>query len=162
MLYVSDAQRRRLEPLYQRMLSGVACAPPAPPVAGEREGWIDGGRAGRKLRWVMNGNYIDPAEFPFRDRAGESSAGQPLVVGRLSRPDPHKFPPDFPQFYEGLGLSNPEFRVMGWNDGNDARWPGRSCLTRSCWKLLAPLAETHGAISARPGFVRLFAARPIP
>ncbi len=87
----------------------------------------------------MNGNYIDPAEFPFRDRTGESSAGQPLVVGRLSRPDPHKFPPDFPQFYEDLGLKNPEFRVMGWNDEMAARWPGRRFDER--WKLLAPLAE---------------------
>ena len=141
-LYVSEAQRRALEPHYRRMLSGESSTPTPEPDAGAREGWINGGQATRKLRWVMNGNYIDPAQFPFRDRAPENSPGQPLVVGRLSRADPHKFPPDFPQFYENLGLKNPQFRIMGWNEEMAACWPRHHFDER--WKLLPPLAEPTG------------------
>ena len=50
--------------------------------------------------WAITGNYIAPEMFPFSERGRAADA--PLVIGRLSRPDPAKFPADFPEFYESL------------------------------------------------------------
>jgi glycosyltransferase involved in cell wall biosynthesis len=139
-LYVSEAQRRILEPQYARILSGATELLPFEGQPGQSEGWIGDAATGRRLRWVMTGNYIDPREFPFRDRPARQPGERPLVVGRLSRPDPAKFPPDFPSFYEQLGLRNARFRVMGWSGQLAAQWPHHRFDER--WDLLPPLAET--------------------
>ena len=138
-LYVSDAQRRTLEPQYQRILSGETQLPPFHGKPAESEGWIIDSNTGRKLRWVMTGNYIDPGEFPFLKRDPTQADDRPLTVGRLSRPDPAKFPPDFPRFYENLGLRQARFRVMGWSRQLAAQWPDHVFDHR--WELLLPLAE---------------------
>lgn len=138
-LYVSEAQRRILESHYARLLSGQAALPPFAGRPGDAEGWIAPAPGARRLRWVMTGNYIDPAEFPYRER-GIDRAGDPVVVGRLSRPDPAKFPPEFPRFYEGLGLRNARFRVMAWSEQLARQWTGHSFDSR--WELLPALAES--------------------
>lgn len=58
----------------------------------------------------ITGNYIDPSFFPFTERHNEE-----FTVGRLSRPDPAKYPEDFPVFYECLELPEVRFRVMAWD-----------------------------------------------
>jgi glycosyltransferase involved in cell wall biosynthesis len=59
---------------------------------------------------TITGNYIDPGLFPVKQRDPRR-----MVIGRLSRPDPDKFPEDFPVFYECLELRNARFRVMAWS-----------------------------------------------
>jgi glycosyltransferase involved in cell wall biosynthesis len=86
------------------------------------------------------GNYIDPEVFPFRLRGRWKEEGRPFTIGRLSRPDPDKFPDDFPFTYEGLGLAKPvRFRVMGWSEDLARRWPGH--VFDNNWELLPPAAE---------------------
>ncbi len=140
LLYVSEEQRRLLEPQYRRILGGEMSLRPFESDPGSLEGWINAPGSERKLRWVMTGNYIDPREFPFRKRPPAGSEGRPLHIGRLSRPDPAKFPADFPDFYESLGLRNARFRVMAWTSQLAARWPNHVFDAR--WDLLPPLAET--------------------
>jgi glycosyltransferase involved in cell wall biosynthesis len=65
------------------------------------------------LPWAMTGNYVDPDPFPFAPR--HVSATEPFTIGRLSRPDPDKYPEDFPAFYEALDLSC-RYRVMAWSE----------------------------------------------
>jgi hypothetical protein len=60
---------------------------------------------------VLVPNYVEPDDFPFRERRGPD-----FVIGRLSRPDPGKYPADFPVFYEELGLDHARFRVQSWTD----------------------------------------------
>jgi glycosyltransferase involved in cell wall biosynthesis len=136
-LYVSPAQRAALEPEYRRILRGALGREPGnrmEPASSGIDGWIEGRTPRERLRWVMVGNYIDPVAFPFRLRSARADA--PLTIGRLSRPDPLKFPSDFPQSYEELGLRNPRFRVMGWGPALSARWPTHQFDGR--WELLAP------------------------
>jgi len=85
----------------------------------------------------MVGNYIEPDAFPFRDRSMRRT--RCLTVGRLSRPDPSKFPSDFPESYERLQLNKPRFRVMGWSHELRARWPDHQFDER--WELLEPGAD---------------------
>lgn len=131
-LYVSPAQRMALEPGYRDALAANSV------VEGEAE--LFGGiprRQGAPLEWMMTGNWIDPSFFPCRPR-GEN--GKPFTVGRLSRPDPDKFPDNFPKFYERLGLRNPvRFRVMGWSDQLRERWCEHEFDAR--WELLPTAAE---------------------
>ena len=42
----------------------------------------------------MTGNYIDPDDYEWRERRNAT-----FTLGRLSRPDPVKYPVDFPVFY---------------------------------------------------------------
>lgn len=59
---------------------------------------------------LITGNYIDPEDYRFRERR------HPVFsIGRLSRPDPAKFPLDFPVLYEELGLQDAKFRIMAWS-----------------------------------------------
>ena len=68
---------------------------------------------------TMVGNYIDPDDFHWRERRNET-----FTIGRLSRPDPVKFPLDFPNFYELLGLGDVRYRVMAWSEemAKQYRW----------------------------------------
>jgi glycosyltransferase involved in cell wall biosynthesis len=56
-------------------------------------------------------NYIAPENFACVERANAT-----LTIGRLSRPDPVKYPADFPVFYEELGLKEVTYRVQAWSD----------------------------------------------
>ena len=134
-LYVSTEQRAELEPQYIHMLTGIR--PPTPEFVNEQE--VEGWLGGRRVRWVMTGNYIDPAEFPFVERAPRGTPPRPLVVGRVSRADADKFPDDFPESYERLGLEHARFRVMGWGGKLLERWPRERFDER--WELLPPRAE---------------------
>ena len=59
----------------------------------------------------ITGNYVHPPFFPFAERRHGTFA-----IGRLSRPDPAKYPEDFPVFYESLELPESRFRVMAWDE----------------------------------------------
>lgn len=117
-LYVSPVQRIALEPHYQRTLCGDLEDPMSVKLTRRKTGVIRGESA--DLPWVMVGNYIDPAAFPFRER--DATRRERLVIGRLSRPDPAKFPVDFPQSFEQLGLKRPRFKVMAWSTAMSAKW----------------------------------------
>ena len=133
LMYVSPGQRAALEPAYRK-----ACgAPVEEPAMDLLWGEIPRRRA-TLLPWVMAGNWIDPAAFPYRRRGtGERSV---FTIGRLSRPDPDKFPDDFPDSYERLGLKEPaRFRVMGWSEALSERWCEHEFDAR--WELLPPASE---------------------
>ena len=131
-LYVSPEQRAALEPAYRE-----ACGA-APGLEETAAPWGTIDRPGTApLPWVMTGNWIDPGAFPFRQRGAEPES--PFTVGRLSRPDPDKFPDNFPSTYERLGLREPaRFRVMGWSEKLSERWCEHTFDQR--WELLAPAA----------------------
>lgn len=78
----------------------------------------------------ITGNYICPTYFPYHQRAPADS----IVVGRLSRDDPQKYPVQFPQSYESLGLKNPRFRVMAWTERMNRTVPDFQFDSR--WELL--------------------------
>ena len=61
------------------------------------------------------GNYIDADDFCWKERTNPV-----LTIGRLSRPDPFKYPYNFPVFYEDLCPFECRFRVMAW-DNNVAK-----------------------------------------
>ncbi len=130
-LFTSAAQRAVLEPGYRQALRNTESVDVS---RGDQWGEIASPDGRRRLRWVETGNYIDPARFPFRERAPKRP-GEPFVIGRVSRPDPDKFPDDFPASYERLGLREPvRFRVLGWSDQMAARWPEHVYDAR--WELL--------------------------
>jgi hypothetical protein len=56
------------------------------------------------------GNYIDPDDYAWRPRTNPI-----FTIGRLSRPDPTKYPLDFPVFYEELEIEEARYRVMAWS-----------------------------------------------
>ncbi|HTL56220.1 MAG TPA: hypothetical protein VL361_11110 [Candidatus Limnocylindrales bacterium] len=89
-----------------------------------------------KLPSVITGNYIDPTYFPFRPRRNETFA-----IGRLSRPDPEKFPEDFPVFYEALELPDTRFRVMAWSQQMARKYRWHHFDDR--WELLPALKESQ-------------------
>ena len=60
---------------------------------------------------AIPGNYVAPEDFEFKERRNNT-----FTIGRLSRPDPDKYPEDFPVFYEELGLPDVKYRVMAWDD----------------------------------------------
>ena len=65
------------------------------------------------------GNYIDPDDFAYQVRRNPV-----FTIGRVSRPDPVKYPLNFPQFYESLGIRDIRFRVMAWSEAlsRQYRW----------------------------------------
>lgn len=137
-LYTSPIQRELLEPGYLHAISNgltpLDILPLKDPDA--EQGILRSSHTGRTMRWFMTGNYIDPAEFPFIQRTGQRI----FTAGRVSRPDPEKFPDDFPDSYEGLGLREPcRFRVLGWSGQVQSRWPSHHFDNR--WELLPPGAE---------------------
>jgi glycosyltransferase involved in cell wall biosynthesis len=127
-LYVSPTQRLALEPGYREAM-GVMKEIPADSLL-HTSGMIG------PLPWVMTGNYIDPQEFPMKPIRQPGAA---FTIGRLSRPDPMKYPDDFPKFYERLGLREPvRFRVMAWSEGLTERWSHHEFDAR--WELLESAA----------------------
>jgi len=137
-LYVSPVQRAALEPGYRQALAG-GVTPPEPASLTDPDACAGVLRTGngRTLRWAMPGNYIAPARFPFQRRG---AGGRPFTIGRLSRPDPDKFPDDFPASYERLGLKEPcRFRVMAWSERLQERWAEHEFDHR--WELLPQAAE---------------------
>ena len=83
----------------------------------------------------ITGNYIDPTYFPFRPRKNS------FAIGRLSRPDPEKYPEDFPVFYEALELPKARFRVMAWSKQLARKYRWHHFDSR--WELLPALKETQ-------------------
>ena len=73
----------------------------------------------RNVPFAFTGNYIDPDDFCWIDRRHPT-----FTIGRLSRPDPEKYPYDFPVFYEELLPFETHFRVMAWNEelSNQYKW----------------------------------------
>lgn len=88
------------------------------------------------LPGVITGNYIDPEQFPFRERRHSTFA-----IGRLSRADPAKYPEDFPVFYECLGLADTRFRVMAWDQALHEKYRWHRFDER--WDLLASEQEAQ-------------------
>ena len=82
----------------------------------------------------ITGNYIEPQAFPFIERRNPTFA-----IGRLSRPDPAKYPEDFPVFYECLGLGDVRFRVMAWSEDLRRKYAWHRFDDR--WDLLESEAE---------------------
>lgn len=85
---------------------------------------------------MVTGNYIDPRDFNFRQRRNKT-----FTIGRLSRPDPEKYPEDFPVFYEALELPDARFRVMAWD--RYLAWKYRWHTFDERWDLLKPMQETQ-------------------
>src|ERR1043166_1241811 len=115
-------------------------------------------------RWYGNlpsavtGNYIDPRFFPFKERWRAPRRFEEFVIGRLSRPDPAKFPDDFPESYERLnetrisrigakGIrvnsrnSRLRFRVMAWSEELTRVFAAERFRGR--WELLHKEAESQ-------------------
>ncbi|HWB07319.1 MAG TPA: glycosyltransferase [Verrucomicrobiales bacterium] len=139
LLYVSPVQRQKLEPGYRHAMGyrgGAANLVENPKAS---HGWLHSPDGKRSVRWVTAGNYVDPALFPFRPRGDWRAEDRPFTIGRLSRPDPHKFPDNFPESYEGLGLEDPvRFRVMAWSLDLSRRWEKHTFDSR--WELLPTAA----------------------
>ncbi|MCS1411998.1 MAG: hypothetical protein M2R45_05201 [Verrucomicrobia subdivision 3 bacterium] len=68
---------------------------------------------------VIVENYIDPDDFHWKERRNET-----FTIGRLSRPDPVKYPLNFPHFYEALVPGDVRYRVMAWSEemAKQYRW----------------------------------------
>ncbi len=78
---------------------------------------------------VIVGNYIDPDDFSWRPRRNPV-----FTIGRISRPDPVKYPLNFPQFYESFGIQDVRYRVMAWSDELDSQYRWHRFDSR--WELL--------------------------
>jgi hypothetical protein len=65
----------------------------------------------------LTGNYIDPDDYQWRERQNAL-----FTIGRLSRPDPMKYPLDFPVFYEEMDLKEVRYRVMAWSKDLDRQY----------------------------------------
>ena len=150
-LFVSSGQRAALAQSYAQMSGATlpqrSAALRMPRVAepGLREKVLSG-KLGQ-VRWVETGNYIDPACYRWRDRRRGSVKGGAFVIGRLSRAAVEKFPADFPDSYESLGLRGKvRARVMAWSDELSARWPGMGGEgARLRWELLGAMEEEPAA-----------------
>ena len=88
----------------------------------------------RGIPFAIPGNYVAPEDFAFRERTNAV-----FTMGRLSRPDPGKYPEDFPVFYEEMGLDDVRFRVMAWNDKLRQKYRWHRFGER--WELLGPQKE---------------------
>lgn len=78
----------------------------------------------------MVGNYIDPDDFAWQPRSNST-----FSIGRISRPDPVKYPLNFPHFYESFGINDIRFRVMAWSNSLSAQYRWHRFDHR--WELLA-------------------------
>lgn len=83
---------------------------------------------------AIPGNYVAPEDFEFVERKSPA-----FTIGRLSRPDPDKYPEDFPVFYEELGLPEVKYRVMAWDDALRKKYRWHRFGPE--WELLKPMQE---------------------
>jgi glycosyltransferase involved in cell wall biosynthesis len=135
-LYVSEVQRESLEPHYVAARTGSL---KAHTISDRNSLWGELKHAsGRHLPWAITGNYVDPSLFPAKD-SRLKKPHEPIVVGRLSRADPDKFPDNFPASYENLGLRNAHFRVMAWNEPLAQKYSAYQFDSR--WELLPAMKE---------------------
>ncbi len=88
----------------------------------------------RNVPFSLVGNYIAPDDFEFVPRRNPV-----FTIGRLSRPDPDKYPEDFPVFYEELGFNDIRYRVMAWNDELRKKYSWHRFGLQ--WDLLSPQKE---------------------
>jgi Glycosyl transferases group 1 len=88
----------------------------------------------RGIPSAIPGNYVAPEDFEFVERRNAT-----FTIGRLSRPDPDKYPEDFPVFYEELGLSEVKYRVMAWDDNLRRKYSWHRFGAE--WELLGPQKE---------------------
>lgn len=102
-LYVSNTQRSVLSPIVDK----VICSG-------------NGIKYESDCREYTIGNYINPVYFPYVDRTFNKNC---VTIGRCSRPDPLKFPDDFPEFYESLAVPA-RFAVMGWDAQMGKKYAG--------------------------------------
>ena len=136
-LYASNAQRHVLEPDYWLLLAGGNAAYEAQETGEYGNLLLPDGTA---VPWVVVGNYISPENFPYIDRTINRRFKDQFVIGRLSRDDYHKYPTDFPSFYQGLGLAEPvRYRAMAWSPALSEHWP-ETAFTGN-WDRLPILAE---------------------
>ena len=80
---------------------------------------------------VLIRNHITPEDFPYTERSNET-----FTMGRLSRPDPVKFPMDFPVFYEELGLDDVKFRIQAWSKEMEKKFSWHRFDSR--WEFFKP------------------------
>lgn len=132
-LFTSRVQLELLEPGYRAALGN---AEQFESEADAKWGMINAAAGCQPVRWVETGNYIDASQFQFRERGGDRrKPGDAFTLGRVSRPDPDKFPDDFPASYEGLRLQEPvKFRILGWSTALAERWADHAWDSR--WELL--------------------------
>lgn len=88
----------------------------------------------RNVPQLIVDNYIAPEDFPYVNRSLPT-----FSIGRLSRPDPVKYPEDFPVFYEELGLAEVRYRVMAWDEALRRKYKWH-CFGPE-WDLLPPQRE---------------------
>ena len=88
----------------------------------------------RGIPSAIPGNYVAPEDFEFKDRRNST-----FTIGRLSRPDPDKYPEDFPVFYEEIGLRDVRYRVMAWDDKLKRKYRWHRFGPE--WELLGPQKE---------------------
>jgi hypothetical protein len=88
----------------------------------------------RDIPSAIPGNYVAPEDFEFKDRHNAT-----FTIGRLSRPDPDKYPEDFPVFYEELRLPEIKYRVMAWDDKLKQKYRWHRFGPE--WELLGPQKE---------------------
>jgi glycosyltransferase involved in cell wall biosynthesis len=80
---------------------------------------------------VIIRNHITPKDFPYMERSNPT-----FTIGRLSRPDPVKFPMDFPVFYEELRLDDVKFRIQAWDSEMEKKFSWHRFDSR--WEFLKP------------------------
>jgi glycosyltransferase involved in cell wall biosynthesis len=88
----------------------------------------------RGIPSAICGNYVAPEDFEFKERRNGT-----FTIGRLSRPDPDKYPEDFPVFYEELGLKDVRYRVMAWDEKLKQKYQWHRFGPE--WELLRPQKE---------------------
>lgn len=84
----------------------------------------------------MTGNYINPEYFPYKKRNNEI-----FTIGRMSRPDPDKYPENFPVYYSQLNIPHVKYRIMGWSDKLTEKYKWFTFDNK--WDLLEPNKETQ-------------------
>ena len=140
-LFTGDGQREALTPAFLTALGGKSGRAERVVAAHPAHGGTQGTLRGKcgAVRWATVGNYVNPDAFPFLDRSRRRKDA-PLVIGRLSRADWGKFPADFPETYERLGLpKDTRFRVMAWSPELKKRWP--RWRPSKQWEVLPAMAE---------------------
>ena len=144
-LYTSEVQRAALEAGYEGTAAAVgrAYSRAGEPSDGSRVRSPHQDRCGRYpngIGWHIVGNYVAPEMFPWKDRTKDRRFEE-FVIGRLSRPDPAKYPKDFPESYLRLGLQNARYRAMAWS--KQLRGIHTAKRFEGTWDLLEARAETQ-------------------